>query len=116
MVVGNFDRAIVSFAPQRLVTEGVIHLNAVLSTLVLILAPWVAWSGPSGGPGLTRGKESRMGRLVAVGLAAGALSVLFDWGVVRAIYGDRYAGGKYAGLSIRFGPNATTAPKPKPLR
>jgi hypothetical protein len=116
MVAGNFDRAIVNFTPQRLVTEGVIHLNAVLSTLVLILAPGVAWSAPPDGAGQTRGKESRIGRLVAVGLVAGALSVFFDWGIVRAIYGDRYAGGKYSGLSIRFGPNATTAPKPKPLR
>src|SRR5438874_9108180 len=32
MVVANFERALVGFAPQRLVTEGVIFLNAVLCT------------------------------------------------------------------------------------
>ena len=36
MVVGNFDRAQVSFTPQRLVTEGVIHFNAGLCTVMLL--------------------------------------------------------------------------------
>jgi hypothetical protein len=32
--------------------------------------------------------------------------ILTDWAIVRAIYGDRFAG--HAGKHIRFGPNATT--------
>jgi hypothetical protein len=30
MVAGNFERALVTFAPQRLVTEGVIFFNATI--------------------------------------------------------------------------------------
>jgi hypothetical protein len=40
------------------------------------------------------------------------LSVSLDWAIVRAIYGDQFAG--HAGSHIRFGPNATaTKEKPK---
>jgi hypothetical protein len=100
MVVGNFERALVAFTPQRLVTEGVIHLNAALCTLLLLLVP-----------GRTRGLSSvasatpRLRRTLALGFAFAVLAVLADWGIVRAIYGDRFAG--HAKLHIRFGPNAT---------
>ncbi len=41
-----------------------------------------------------------------------AYSVLADWEIVRAIYGDQFAG--HGGQHIRFGPNATvTKEKPK---
>jgi hypothetical protein len=34
-----------------------------------------------------------------------ALAILANWAIVRAVYGDRFAG--HSGLHIRFGPNAT---------
>ena len=111
MVAGNFDREIVGFTGHRLVTEGVIWLNAAVATLMILLSPGASRTAPEN-PGTIQRRG--VGRLVAVGLTASAVAVLADWGVVRAIYGDRYTGGKYAGLSIRFGPTATTAPKPKP--
>jgi hypothetical protein len=37
VVIGNFERSVVAFAPQRLITEGVIFLNALVSTLVLLI-------------------------------------------------------------------------------
>src|SRR5581483_7228038 len=37
VVIGNFMKALVSFAPQRLVTEGAIYVNALLCTLLLLL-------------------------------------------------------------------------------
>src|SRR5262249_10421400 len=102
MVVGNFERALVGFAAQRLVTEGVIHANAALCTLLILLVP-------APGRRLTdfRPRPSRhsLRRVVLVGTAAAALPVLADWGIVRAVYGDRFAG--HAGLHVRFGPNAT---------
>jgi hypothetical protein len=49
-------------------------------------------------------------RTATMGLVAASVSVAADWAIVRAIYGDRYAGRPYAGLNIRFGPNATTGP------
>ena len=36
MVIGNFERAVVSFTSQRLITEGVIFLNATVCTLILL--------------------------------------------------------------------------------
>jgi hypothetical protein len=109
VVVGNFERALAGFAPQRLVTEGVIHLNAALCTLLVLLG--------------TRGEAVAIDppipsyrplirKAVAMGLVAAVAAVLADWGIVRAIYGDRFAG--HAALHIRFGPNATTRKKPDP--
>ena len=36
MVIGNFEKALVSFAPVRLVTEGVIHCTALLCAVILL--------------------------------------------------------------------------------
>ena len=109
MVIGNFERALVSFAPQRLVTEGVIFLNAAFCTVGIFLsapsanrelpAPGFAW------PPLLR-KTILFGSLLA------ALSVFGDWAVVRGLFGDRPVGN--ASRHIRFGPDATaTKEKPK---
>jgi hypothetical protein len=108
MVVGNFERAVVGFAPQRLVTEGVIHLNAALGSLLLLLSSTPARAETDALP-FEPAVRSRLRKTLAVGLTAAAVSVLVDWGVVRAIYGDRFAG--YASRHIRFGPNATTSPE-----
>jgi hypothetical protein len=104
MVVGNFERALVAFAPQRLVTEGVIHLNAALCTLGILLQ-----ARPLGTQAVSRVATDadwrRWLRLTAViGTSAMLLCVGADWAVVRGIYGDRFAG--HAGKHIRFGPDA----------
>ena len=101
VVAGNLERIVVAFTPQRLVTEGVIHLNAVLCTLL------VAIGIPSERREFTS-LQPKLARTVLVGLVAAAISVLIDWGVVRMVHGDRYAGKAYSGLHIRFGPEATT--------
>jgi len=110
MVIGNFERALVSFAPQRLVTEGVIFLNATLCTVGIFLsAPAAERAFPK-----TEFAWSRLlPKTIAVGVAVIALSVLADWAVTRAIYGDRQA--PHASRHIRFGPDATAiTAKPKP--
>jgi hypothetical protein len=108
MVTGNFERAVVGFAPQRLVTEGVIHFNAVVcSLLVLLCAPTapVSFAAPSGlAPGALR-------RVIALGLLGTILSLAADWAATRAVWGNQFAG--HAALHIRFGSNAT-ATKEKP--
>src|SRR5262249_43482276 len=106
MVIGNFDRAQVAFAPQRLVTEGVIHLNAVICTLLVLLGArsLVPLSAP-----MEVGAGSLLRKTLLVGTTATAISVLADWGIVRALYGDQFAG--HAGKHIRFGPNATATNK-----
>jgi hypothetical protein len=112
MVVGNFERALPGFSAQRLVTEGVIHFNAVLCTLLLLLASPEARSSASADETaeVEIVRRPRLRRTVAIGLTAALLSILIDWGVVRAIHGDRYAGRPFANLHIRFGPHATTMP------
>jgi hypothetical protein len=109
MVVGNFERALVSFAPQRLVTEGVIFLNAIfLSFLVLTWRSNGTRAVGSGG-GWWFGTRAVVGVTTAVAVAA--LTIVADWALVRAVYGNQFAG--HAALHIRFGPNAT-ATKAKP--
>ena len=111
VVVFNFERALVGFSPQRLVTEGVIMLNAVICTVLVALTarsipvpeaisqvalPYAGW----------------VGKTVIIGLIAMAVTTLTFWGVTHAIYGTSHA--PDAGLHIRFGPNATaTKEKPK---
>jgi hypothetical protein len=111
MVIGNFERAVVAFTAQRLITEGVIFLNAGLCTLIL-LSGWpvpVAAVEPKTDP---IGFGVLLKRAVAAGLICAALSLVADWGITRAMYGDQQAAG--AAKHIRFGPNATAvAEKPK---
>jgi hypothetical protein len=106
MVVGNFLKAIVAFAPQRLVTEGTIYVNALLCTLIVLL--WARDAHRLEGEPSTD-YTPLLKRALAAGLAIMLLSVFVDWGIVRALYGDTFAGN--AGLHIRFGPNATSNKK-----
>jgi hypothetical protein len=108
LVAGNFERELVVFTAQRLVTEGVLFVVALACTLVLLLATPVRRSRdmPDFGPA-TRDRAG-LAPTVVVGLVVALATILADWAIVRAIYGDRYAGPAYAGLNIRFGPNATT--------
>jgi hypothetical protein len=110
MIIGNFERALVTFAPQRLVTEGVIFLNAALCTAGIFLsAPNASSKLPSAGFSWQR----LLPRTILVGLVAAAFSVVGEWAIVRSIYGDRPAGS--AARHIRFGPDATaTTEKPNP--
>jgi hypothetical protein len=106
LVIGNFARALVAFTPERLVTEGAIYVVALACTLILLTAPESAGPVPEQPPEL-RPERARVGLLaiVVAGLVAAILSIAADWAIVRAIYGDRFAG--HAGLHIRFGPSAT---------
>ncbi|TMQ28863.1 MAG: hypothetical protein E6K70_26470, partial [Planctomycetota bacterium] len=89
VVIGNLMRAIPPFQEQRLITEGVIHLVAVLCTLFALL-----W------PGLLRlpdmAAASITGRMIltitCLGLIATAATVAFaSWGT-RAIHGGAFVG------------------------
>lgn len=110
MIVGNFERVLPSVGQERLVTEGTLFLDAVVCSALALLAlrprhtklpdePAKSWNG------LLR-------RIAIAGSLGFLLTVAVDWGVVRALYGNRFAG--YAKLHVRFGPNATVYEKPKP--
>jgi hypothetical protein len=94
MVVGNFERALVGFTAQRLVTEGVIWLNAAILTCLIIR--------PLPIPILTT-PTFNIPRLVAVGAAAFLFTSLGSWANTRAIYGDNFA--QHGGLHLRFPKN-----------
>ena len=110
VVVFNFERALVAFAPQRLITEGLITFNAVICTVMMAL-------GPQGVPIQVHLDPllSYAGWIQMAGLLGGAaliLMTLAGWAVTLAMYGHERAPG--AGLNVRFGPNATaTKAKPK---
>lgn len=103
MVVGNFVKAIVAFAPQRLVTEGVITVNALLCTLMALL-----WARDIMQLQIAPRADYTplLKRTLATGFALLALSTFAYWGIVRALYGDTSAGG--ARRQIRFGPSTTS--------
>jgi hypothetical protein len=104
MIIGNLTKALVAFAPQRLVTEGTIHINGLLCTLMVLL-----WARTARQP--TEAPESDFSPLIhrtaIAGLVALVLVPVVEWGVVQAIYGDKFAGN--AGNHVRFGPDANTA-------
>jgi hypothetical protein len=105
IVIGNFERALVSFAPQRLITEGVILLNSVIcSTLVLLTTC-------SSGQSVVQTEPFHLKRTIALTFAVSILTPLFCWATIRTIYGNAQIG--YASRHIRFGADAT-ATKTKP--
>jgi hypothetical protein len=108
IVVGNLMHAIPPFAEQRLITEGVIQIVAVLCTVLALL-----WSCPACLPDWQEGDSSGRSLLglggigVAVLLAAVAGASYATW----AMYGNALVG--QAGYHTRFGPDARTG-KPEP--
>ena len=101
VVVGNLSR-VLPFQPQRLITEGTIHVNACLCTVLVLLVPNRKQSA------VLEPRYDYRGlwwRTAIVGSALCALIVLAEYGTVRGLWGDTFAG--HAAKHIRFGPNAT---------
>jgi hypothetical protein len=103
-VIGNFGKALTGFSEQRLLTEGVITLNAVLATIMIFLLPRSAAEAPPP----TSGKFGRLmaASVVSAGLCA-ALVPPLETLCVRAVYGD--APVHHPGKNVpetRFGPHA----------
>jgi hypothetical protein len=67
------------------------------------LAAYLILKAPK--PQAAASKRRGLAATVAAGSIVALLSIVADWAVVRAIYGDRFAG--HAGFHIRFGPRAT---------
>jgi len=111
VVVFNFERALVGFTPQRIVTEGTITFNAVICTVLMALgAQWVGIREAIAEP---VSYIPWLSRTVLFGAAGALLVTLFGYWFKHLLYGTEHAPG--AGLHIRFGPNATAIrDKPKP--
>ena len=99
IVIGNWMHAIPPFKEQRLVTEGVIHLNAVCCTLLAIL-----WAGTP----LAVHAADVPGRPLPAIAGAGLLALAAVTGVsfvgTRTVWGDQFTG--QANYHVRFGPKA----------
>lgn len=107
IVIGNLSRT-VPFAEQRLITEGLIHVNACLCTVSALLLP-ATWrtAGTQPLPNMRS-----LVNLAAASVAIGAVLVVAgEFGLVRGLWGDKFAG--HAGRHIRFGPDATIHEKEK---
>ncbi len=105
IVLGNLART-APFAEQRLITEGVIHVNACICTLLALLLP-------SRYRAAAMEPEPMYVRLlrqsVAAGLCVAILVVAGEYALVRSMWHDTFAG--HAGLHIRFGPDNTNDKK-----
>lgn len=111
IAIGNFDRAQVKFHEQRLITEGVIFVNAMICTALLLIAEPKASNVREAAESIPTGTDTRWRRLVRFSVAATIIGILMNFFVVRGIFGDRFAG--HASLHIRFGPRSTVETGPK---
>ncbi|MCC6795578.1 MAG: hypothetical protein IT366_10705 [Candidatus Hydrogenedentes bacterium] len=101
VVVFNQIKAQAAFHEQRLGTEGVILVNAIITTFLIATLPRAreAWSAP-----LTTSADfpRLLRRTIAVGVATALVCAFGFAGVTRAVYGNKplHAGNK----GFRFGP------------
>ena len=107
MVLGNFEKQLSGFRPQRLVTEGVITLNAAVCAMLLLVSLRARVQPQAE---LPPARSGALRSTILIGVIFSALAIGIDWGLTRLTYGDRPSG--HAGLNIRFGPDATIG-KPK---
>lgn len=102
MVVANFERALPGFSEQRILTEGVIFVNAIFVTLMILACP-------RGDVYVTHPQPYTFKRAFGWTLAGGVAAVLIAavgmTETIRMVYRDKPAG--HAGLLKRFGPDAT---------
>lgn len=107
-VIANFERAMPGFAEQRLVTEWVILMNAVLATwLILTLPSNINVQVPQ--LGLIRFerplRNARWGVVLALLVSSFVLPCAVRWA-----YNGKGVG--HAGVDVRFGPDATWRVRP----
>jgi hypothetical protein len=101
IVIGNFERALPGFREQRLLTEWVVIINAVIATVLVLTLPRAGESVEIQ-PVDRYGPIARFSALL--GLVASAVVLLAEFGTVRLVYGDHFSG--HAGRHTRFGPDA----------
>lgn len=110
VVAANFGKAVVGFAPQRLVTEGVILINAVIVTMAVATLRDNNRTAPK------TGAEDYRGVLrpwLVIGVPACILAVMVNWIITHALFG--VAGSTFRGKPrYRFEPIAVHRLVPRP--
>jgi hypothetical protein len=106
-VLGNFAKALTGFSDGRLLTEGVIIINAAIVTVLILVLPRETQAEQ----GMAGGNLSRLawGSALFLLLAAAAGPSL-ETLAVRRLYGDAPAG--HAATNLRFGPDANWKARP----
>jgi len=111
-VIGNFGRIVVHFTEQRLLTEGVITLNAVLATMLVLLVPRTTAPAPERIP---PDYLRLVGRAAIAAVLCAAAFPVAETLSVRAVYGDapvmRPRDAEH-GPTTRFGPHAAWKHRP----
>ena len=107
VTVMNFERALAGFGDGRLVTEGVIFINAIVATLLIMTLPREGKTVPQVGL-IDYGHA--LYRTVWLGVVALLVATLGMTWVARGLYGDSFSG--HAGEQFRFGDDATWKVKP----
>jgi hypothetical protein len=106
IVVGNLMHAIPPFAEQRLITEGVIHVNAVCCTVLILL--WPRRVAPA--EVFAQRPNWSLAAIAVVGMVALAAVTAVSFLGTRAMYADVPVDKAYR--HVRFGPDASP-PLPK---
>ena len=107
IVIFNFERALVNFSPHRLVTEGVITLNAIICTVLVAIYPQTILKQT----GSIFSFSDAIWQVLIGGIIVMVGTTFAFWGIKHALYGREHAPG--ASLHIRFGEDSN-APKEKP--
>jgi len=85
-------------------------LNAVVCSFLVLLPVGVFKPAVTG---LSTTCLFSIRKVVTIGILAALVTTTAEWGLIRALYGNQFAG--QAGMHIRFGPRATaTKAKPDP--
>ena len=97
IVIGNFAR-LTPFHPQRMVTEGVIHVNSLICTALILLWPKEQHAVPEN-PAPDYSRVIR--RVALIGTIFTLVSIAVETAVIMPLF-DKKQGGSH----IRFGPDA----------
>ena len=107
IVIFNFQRALVNFSPHRMITEGVITLNAIICSVLIAIGPHTIMKQT----GSIFSFSEWLLIITICGFVVMVGTTLAFWGIKHALYGKLHAPG--VSLHIRFG-KESSAPKEKP--
>jgi len=106
-VLGNFAKALTGFTDQRLLTEGVVIVHAVIVTVLILTLPIEGQA--EAGVAAVNLRRLTWGAAAFLLIAATAGPALETF-AVREVYGDALAG--HASPNYRFGPDANWKARP----
>ncbi len=105
IVIGNYEKALTAFHEQRLGTEAIILVNALLATWLLLVYVREEDAAP-----FPVESEIPLQRWVLGGFGAMAVAAFVFAGITHGVYGDRHDG--WGGRNLRWGPEADWRVKP----